>query len=299
MNFGRNYNPSIPINHFYPITSIVQQVSSDKTLFRFTVLRQDLVPDAHMMFDFQDVRGLDFPTHWYSQYMNLVSDRIPWLSYGLIFGSVDSPLLNVLNVKYIAASKPDMLETNQNVRMLNQKGEIYLGEMIDVSPRAFMVYDTVITSNDEETAEILKNEPESIFYRVILSGIGDAPSVTTRQFSDRNIVSSVDPIEYEANHSIWQVATDENGYLFLSDAYYPGWKAYLDNHPTELYRANIAFRAVFVPKGEHIVSFRYEPASVFIGAVISIVSIVIILSVLVLGYRCTLESEATESQTLG
>ena len=96
-----------------------------------------------------------------------------------------------------------------------------------------------------------------------------------------------------------QVATDENGYLFLGDAYYPGWKAYLDGHPTELYRANIAFRAVFVPKGEHIVSFRYEPASVFAGAVISIVSIVIISSMLVLAYRYTRKSEAIENQAWG
>lgn len=300
ISFGRNYNPSIPVDYFYPSTSVVQQLVRDKTLFRFTVLHQDLVPDAHMMFDLQDVRGLDFPTYWYDQYMDLVSDRISWLNYGTIYGSVDSPLLQILNIKYIASSKPDMLETNENIRILDKKGNIYLGEMVNTTPRAFIVYQAVLTNNDEEAAQILNKEPESIFQRVILSDAESAPSPTAPLFSsEKNIVSNVFPMEYEANHSTWQVNTSENGYLFLSDAYYPGWKANLDNQPTELYRANIAFRAVYVPKGEHIVSFHYEPTSIFIGATISILSTVIILSILILAYRHTLKSETPENQNSG
>src|SRR5581483_8428279 len=99
------YNPTIAAAAFYPSNAIVSRVHNDQTLFRVTALRQDLVPDAHMLFGWSDVRGLDFPTIWYNRYLDAVPDRIEWLKYGSIFSSVDSPLLRVLNVKYVVVSK--------------------------------------------------------------------------------------------------------------------------------------------------------------------------------------------------
>jgi len=46
----------------------------------------------------------------------------------------------------------------------------------------------------------------------------------------------------------------------FSEAYYPGWKAFLDGNPVPLYRANYDFRAVLLPAGTHRVDFKYEPA---------------------------------------
>jgi hypothetical protein len=49
------------------------------------------------------------------------------------------------------------------------------------------------------------------------------------------------------------------GYLFLSDTWYPGWRAEVDGQPVPVLRANIAFRAVPVMGGDHRVVFRYDP----------------------------------------
>jgi hypothetical protein len=49
------------------------------------------------------------------------------------------------------------------------------------------------------------------------------------------------------------------GYLFLSDTWYPGWRAEVDGQPVPVLRANIAFRAVPVTGGDHRVVFRYDP----------------------------------------
>ncbi len=62
--------------------------------------------------------------------------------------------------------------------------------------------------------------------------------------------------------------------LFLSDAYYPGWNAYIDSVKTPVYRADYAFRAVAVPKGTHIVIFKYEPLSWKLGLILSSIGIV-------------------------
>lgn len=54
-------------------------------------------------------------------------------------------------------------------------------------------------------------------------------------------------------------------YLVLADAFDPGWSATLDGRPAEIRPAYVAFRAVFVPPGNHAVVFRYRPAGFALG----------------------------------
>jgi hypothetical protein len=89
-------------------------------------------------------------------------------------------------------------------------------------------------------------------------------------------------ISYLPNEINIDVNTDTNKLLFLSDTYYPGWKAYVDEKETEIYRADYTFRAIVVPQGHHLIKFSYDPLSFKIGYIISFLSIgllVIILTV--------------------
>lgn len=76
---------------------------------------------------------------------------------------------------------------------------------------------------------------------------------------------SVRIVSYTPNAVTLESQTNGDTVLFLSDTYYPGWKAYVDSVPSKLYRANYAFRAVAVPTGDHTVEFRYEPDSWKLG----------------------------------
>jgi len=66
------------------------------------------------------------------------------------------------------------------------------------------------------------------------------------------------------------------GFLITSDAYYPGWRASVDGQDVPLYRADYAVRGVLVPTGEHKVRFDYRPRSFYLGAAISLVSILLL-----------------------
>jgi hypothetical protein len=57
--------------------------------------------------------------------------------------------------------------------------------------------------------------------------------------------------------------------LVLADAYYPGWKAYVDGRDEPIFPAYHVSRGVIVPAGNHVVEFRYAPASFRIGLWIS------------------------------
>ena len=71
-----------------------------------------------------------------------------------------------------------------------------------------------------------------------------------------------------------QSESTQAAYLVLSDSWYPGWVAAVDGAEVPIERANLLFRAVRLPPGEHVVEFRYEPRSVRLGALVSAGSIV-------------------------
>lgn len=63
------------------------------------------------------------------------------------------------------------------------------------------------------------------------------------------------------------------GYVVLVDAFDAGWKTTVDGRPAPLLRANVAFRAVSVPAGRHLVEMRYRPRSVVAGLWITALSL--------------------------
>jgi hypothetical protein len=50
-----------------------------------------------------------------------------------------------------------------------------------------------------------------------------------------------------------------DGYLYFSDGYDRGWKAFVNGDPVKVFKANLAFKAIELPKGESKVLFEYSP----------------------------------------
>jgi hypothetical protein len=73
----------------------------------------------------------------------------------------------------------------------------------------------------------------------------------------------------ECNQMRIKAKTDRDGYLVLSDQVYPGWHAYVDSKQTEIFVANGFTRAVSLPRGEHLVEFKYQPESLTLGCILA------------------------------
>lgn len=73
-----------------------------------------------------------------------------------------------------------------------------------------------------------------------------------------------------------EASTSNNGLLVLTDSYYPGWKAYIDDTQTSIYQVNLSQRAVILPAGTHTIRFSYQPQSFFIGKIITVSSMIIV-----------------------
>ena len=80
-----------------------------------------------------------------------------------------------------------------------------------------------------------------------------------------------------------RVRTEQPGLLVLADTWYPGWIATVDGVPAPILRANYLFRGVPVPAGEHVVTMRFQPASLRTGLLVTAVAAVGLLLLLLVG----------------
>jgi uncharacterized membrane protein YfhO len=85
----------------------------------------------------------------------------------------------------------------------------------------------------------------------------------------------------EPERVVLEVEAPARGFLFLADQYFPGWSATVNGNPAPILRANHAFRLVEVPPGPVRVEFRYGSRRIWIGAAISGVTLLIVVTVLI------------------
>jgi len=82
-----------------------------------------------------------------------------------------------------------------------------------------------------------------------------------------------------------EVETSRAGILVLSDAWYPGWEARIDDQPAEILRVDYVLRGLELAPGRHRIRFEYRPASLRYGLAASVAGLVVALVLLVASSR--------------
>jgi uncharacterized membrane protein YfhO len=77
----------------------------------------------------------------------------------------------------------------------------------------------------------------------------------------------------------------EPGFLFLSEIYYPGWKAFIDGRLEPIQRGDYLFRVIQVPAGRHEVTFAFDPFSIKIGVGITLLTLFLELALILCHFR--------------
>ncbi len=65
--------------------------------------------------------------------------------------------------------------------------------------------------------------------------------------------------KYLSNSVEIEIDAPQDGYLILTDTFYPGWQATVDGTPTKISPALHAFRAVTITQGKHIIQYSFNP----------------------------------------
>jgi hypothetical protein len=146
-------------------------------------------------------------------------------------------------------------------------GDVKIYEVLDALPRAYVVHRTRVIDDDQAALAAMADPAFDPAQMAILASGQEidaapraAPQVTVTAYAPEVIAL--------------RASLQAPGYLVLSDAWYPGWKATVDGKPAAIERANVHFRAVYLGAGTHTVRFTYRPASYFAGLGISLATLV-------------------------
>jgi len=222
----------------------------------------------------------------YNYYFYPNNDRYRFL----IIHPYDTRLTNALSVKYVLSNYDlslDEKEFSDDLVLIGEqhfqnKAEdqsfsqyLYLYENRAALPRASVVGEVDIRERDEKPS--FPRDFNFTKRAIIQSYGGDSP----KEIKSNKIKSAAKIVQYSNNFVKVRVETDQAGYLILTDAFFPGWQAYLDGERTPIYMANGAFRAVLLPPGKHEVVFRYFPFSFLAGLSIFAITIAVLATLLV------------------
>jgi len=157
-----------------------------------------------------------------------------------------------------------------------------VGENLDALPRAYFVDHWEVLPNSQALARVAAGSFD--FQRSVI--LDRSPAGLELSRPPRPVRPAV-IVAYAPEHVEIEVQAEGSGLLVLSDSFFPGWQARVDDDESEILRANGLFRAVALPAGFHRVRFDYRPTSLRSGAVVTMAS-AILLCVIPVGARLRL-----------
>src|SRR5579885_3336322 len=142
--------------------------------------------------------------------------------------------------------------------VIYQDGKFQLYRNKAAIPRATLFYNYEVVPN--AATEIKRFYNNKFDFRTTLLLETDASIPRCLPLSHRGCAGNggVKIVSYTPNQVVISVTSARAGLLFLSDTYYPAWKATVNGKETKIYRADYAFRAVVVPDGKSTVKFYYR-----------------------------------------
>jgi len=130
-----------------------------------------------------------------------------------------------------------------------------------------IVGEAIWVENAEPALHLTLMDDFDFLNAVILEGSPIIPDVTNPDVKNFELIQSRDPNRIQIEMDI-----SEDGWLVISETYFPGWRAAIDGESVKIYHANYLFKALRIPAGEHKVELRYQPMSFVIGCVLSAIS---------------------------
>jgi hypothetical protein len=219
-------------------------------------------PDLALVTGLYDVSGVDNPL--------MVADTA---RYWDGIGGRSTRLYDLLGVRYVLGSKEVVLDWNKFSLAFDGDPSVNVYRNETALPRAFVVHQAVLAASHEDAWALIHQPGFDPASTVIVeegqpldSQPTDGPPGTARV------------VRYGLNSLEIEVDSPAEGYLFVSDPFYPGWQAKVDGESAPILRADYAFRAVAVPAGSHRVTMDFRPGSWLAGLGISAATVLVLIA---------------------
>jgi len=191
----------------------------------------------------------------------------------------ETPVLNMLNTKYIVVNKASKATLNTNAN----------------GPAWFVSGIKKVNSSNDEMLGLYKlNTKETA-----LVNVKDA-EIELKDTYAYDSTANIKLTKYGTNELTYAVKTKTELPAIFSEIYYPeGWNCYADGKQLKPFRADYLLRGAIIPAGTKTVVWKFEPASYYtastmalIGSILLLMSVAFILGKALMGSLKKTEVEA-------
>ena len=194
---------------------------------------------------------------------------------------LDSPVLDLMNVRYVltrAADVPRFAGLPKFRHIASLPGtEVF--ENTEVLPRFYFARRVQPVASLAEAHDLIEHSRIDLHETAIADRPIDLPPG-----EDAGTSGDVEVIKYEPARIDLSLRTPRASLLVLSETYYPGWKAWIDEQPTQIHSVDIALRGVVVPAGAHRLRMEFRPVILPVSLGISLAT-AILLAISAFRYR--------------
>ncbi|RLC77759.1 MAG: hypothetical protein DRJ03_16290 [Chloroflexi bacterium] len=279
--FGLGFGPAVDpalLDYTPPVVEFLRQ---DVSLWRYASFTppdttKTMNANVGMFYGLQAVDGYDsLFTAQYRDYMALIEPQDE-TQYNRIasfhhWSSLDSPLTDLLNVKYVIT---EVEIVSPKYQLAYQDDAVRVYENLGAMPRAYTLPLLAALETDDLAGLVQEYDPRN--YVILDSGAYPLDSYITQP----GAATAQNVTRYTINEVQVDAQIDEPGWLILADSYFPGWKAFVRpqgsgedaEEQVEIYRVNGNFRGTLLKPGVWSVRFKYSPDSVKIGAFVSFIA---------------------------
>ena len=284
-----------------PLTDEIEQVrkiTSDGRIARY----DPAVPVVMFTQRIDSVFPPNIPARW-EIYDTQGYDSLILRNYSDFLSLVDpSAFLTGRGVKHYrnveALSKNGLLEYGAGLRYIITRGDLPLD---DLKP----IYGDPIHRGGMNVFKI--DEPSDAFFRFISNYEIKKDDFATVELTPWKIILEKDPtmldgqllpsvdnafkdfkvedLKRTLTEISFRFTAPSDGLLYIAETWHPRWRAELDKKEVEILRANIAFRAIAIPQGTHVIHMWYDGIEVVRGGIVSALAILIVFAIAFLDIR--------------
>ena len=275
--FGMNYNPDPPAADLTATTPIIQRLKEISSP-EYTCYAGDdiMVPDLNM----------NYGIRYFSGYDITVSLRYQKFLFALFPGSTpllgnngsdprsrpatppDHVIASIAGIRYLLFTSSTLLSPS-SYKLLGTYKDISLWENPDAKPLIYLADSITPVMSSDEAFRVLSTRDPNLMHTSIVTDIDETGTLDNAKIRLTRIKDA------PGDHVV-KVDADSNGFLVINEPYYPGWHASIDNRDVRMHRVNYLFQGIKLPEGEYTVRITYAPRMVYIGLIVSVITIIFI-----------------------
>lgn len=272
-------NGTSPADQYYPVTEFHRQVKAAVPQTERILIEGEVMPaNTGLIYNIRDWRTSDpMATRRAYEATHVLAPKTFESSsdaYNVYLREPRLELAPLLGMRYYIApwdENPNTSETpnRPDFTRLARKDGLALWRAEGVPGFAYLSDNVQVAADGEQALNWLKAatwDTARSYSAVAEISPGALAAITHRPGVSPG---NVEVLEYTPGHILLRANAERPALLVVSESWYPGWHATLDDQPVEVLRSNYLSQGVVMPAGTHVVRLDYHSDALNLGAVLS------------------------------